>query len=542
MIRSKLSLFPTTLALLLTPACAASIDSPDPDHAEERVAATSEAVICRVDSVVPCKKGPTPRPIAEVGYVTATTTETTVDINFLTQNAPAAAVVTIGNGTLPNDQRVATKMDWRAETTHDFVFDGLSPCHSYWFTISIGGAVKESGTFITGYTTMTTEVLRLTYDRALIHARTSLPQNVTLHVHQAQAVQTDADVTLAMSDPGGTDHWYTLMLNGPAYELTATACNTKVIPVTADEWPQTWGAHYQIASSGLDYPRDTETRWSNEAEVQGVAHDDRGNWLIANKEHIYQMPLTNDLAYGGAPTPYVGSIPGDLYAAGYNHIGDIDFADGFLYAPVEYKDANRTPWVIVFDRSMHQVLRTTIMAGATQEIPWLAINPIDGLLYTSVFELGTGTGQGLRRYQIVRDAAGTPSSIYLKDEVFLHDGAARKSLHRVQGGVFSPMGHLYLVSDADASDGGQGIYGFDSNDNFQYRAYQFVDYKPGSHGGVSFEELEGIDLWDRSDGRSPGIGGQLHVLMGEGGSDFWFKHYEVRNSDGSASPAGVWFL
>ena len=54
-----------------------------------------------------------------------------------------------------------------------------------------------------------------------------------------------------------------------------------------------------------------------------------------------------------------------------------------------------------------------------------------------------------------------------------------------------------------------------------------VDYSPGQPG----EELEGIDIWDLSDGRAPNIRGQIHVMMGNdytlGDDLLYFKHYEV---------------
>jgi hypothetical protein len=43
-----------------------------------------------------------------------------------------------------------------------------------------------------------------------------------------------------------------------------------------------------------------------------------------------------------------------------------------------------------------------------------------------------------------------------------------------------------------------------------------------------YQEAEGLTIWDLDDGRAPGIGGQLHVLLIEkdlGDDDVFLKHY-----------------
>jgi hypothetical protein len=99
-------------------------------------------------------------------------------------------------------------------------------------------------------------------------------------------------------------------------------------------------------------------------------------------------------------------------------------------------------------------------------------------------------------------------------------------LDRIQGGAFSSKGHLYLVMDV----AGHGVKGFDVRSGRQYANIP-VNYDP-SWG--SWEELEGIDIWDLDGGAAPGINGQIHVLMldndGPSADDLFFKHYSVSNA------------
>ena len=52
------------------------------------------------------------------------------------------------------------------------------------------------------------------------------------------------------------------------------------------------------------------------------------------------------------------------------------------------------------------------------------------------------------------------------------------------------------------------------------------------------QELEGIDIWDQDElsaSHAPGIGGQIHVMLGETEvpppDDVWFKHFRVATGD-----------
>jgi hypothetical protein len=86
-------------------------------------------------------------------------------------------------------------------------------------------------------------------------------------------------------------------------------------------------------------PSTTEPRtWAGEAagehEVapgyrQGLARLDEG-WVFSTNDALYR---TDDafIEVGGAE----GVIPDELAARGYDHVGDVDVADGVLWAPIE---------------------------------------------------------------------------------------------------------------------------------------------------------------------------------------------------------------
>lgn len=79
-------------------------------------------------------------------------------------------------------------------------------------------------------------------------------------------------------------------------------------------------------------------------------------------------------------------LPLDLTSAGSNHIGDIDFFDGKLYAPVEDGPGYLNPTMVAFDPD-------TLRAGPerfrldhdllTKGVPWVAIDDERGVAYTA---------------------------------------------------------------------------------------------------------------------------------------------------------------
>jgi hypothetical protein len=105
-------------------------------------------------------------------------------------------------------------------------------------------------------------------------------------------------------------------------------------------------------------------------------------------------------------------------------------------------------------------------------------------------------------------------------------------MSNMQGAAFTPWGDLYLVNGLEAVslDRG-GIHLFNSSG-------ELIDESTNGDGTFNFayrpsifEEPEGADWWNREVGpNSPGIGGQLHVILLDNELDednIYFKHYSV---------------
>ena len=316
-------------------------------------------------------------------------------------------------------------------------------------------------------------------------------------------------------------------------------------------WPQgfsTTGAHY-------DYPKDREPGWSN--RLQGVTHDDT-NWYITQEHVFWIFPVARDIGakLANAITfPLIGSSNGvdekdgkiigltlsqKLKGQGYYHLGDCDYFEGRVYVPIE---GGPKPLVAPISVKGQQVVcreNDVIILTNQFEAPWCAFNPLNRLLYSSNFNVDHS---GLSVYRVEKTFSGLESSLkgeFVGTVPLFDQNSNSRTLQRVQGGVFSPLGHLYLVSDD-----GTGILGFDSLTGKQC-AHIPVDYKPDLKGlkgagadiiGVgsenSGEELEGITLWDLDYGQAPHISGQIHLIMidqfGSGDNDLYFKHYKVTN-------------
>lgn len=288
-----------------------------------------------------------------------------------------------------------------------------------------------------------------------------------------------------------------------------------------------------------NHPHDSSTGWSD--NLQGVTHDEQ-HWYITQQDRLWKFPVGHDLAAEideddpGRGITSVG-IPEALQDQHYDHFGDLDHRAGLLYVPVEGSwpfplfERKIPGRIALFDAHTLRFLAVSPPLHADREAaPWCALHPHNGLLHTSqftsdrlhVFEPRVATGGDAPRLELtalgdfeLRDESGRPLRV-----------------HRIQGGVFSESGHLYLVSDTRAG----GILGFDMTTG-RRMLHATIDYDPSDPTGKLPEELEGITIWDLDGGPAPGIGGQLHVLMIDNDwpsdDELYFKHFRV---SGGAAP------
>lgn len=286
------------------------------------------------------------------------------------------------------------------------------------------------------------------------------------------------------------------------------------------DWPQRF-----VPTANHDYPKDKSPGWTN--KLNGVTHD-HDHWYFAQEDKLRKVHVTHDL--NNLIDGWVG-IP----VEGYNHFGDIDFYEGLIYVPMEGHKAGLPAAVAIFDQNL-QFKGSALLTAQGGSGPWCAVNPLNGLLYSSVFndEPSKIRLQVYQRSFTARFELKHVGTMDLFDEVgqpLIFGG--------LQGAVFSKQGHFYLVVDTvekSADDPThRGIMGFDMITGRRI-VHTLVDYRPWKHfpaiGWVKIQELEGITIWEDVDAAgAPGITGQLHLIMidkdGHNDDDLYFKHYEV---------------
>jgi hypothetical protein len=287
-----------------------------------------------------------------------------------------------------------------------------------------------------------------------------------------------------------------------------------------------------------DYPTNSSPPWAD--IVQGVTHD-ANNWYLVSQYGIRKLPVEHDIDDHDDSHYVKAPIPNELYqgAKGWDHLGSPDYAAGKVYVPLEHSTHGDLPYVVVYGEDLHTIAYAQLpYPNPTREAPWVAINPIDGLLYTSDWNIvGNGTGapvNPIRKYRIVWTSPTTVRFDLVGYQILVDESGQPLSMFKIGGGAFSRKGHLYLSTDlgryescpagAPAVDCRGGVWAFDENG--KRRSTTYVDYDRSAR-----QELEGLTLWDLDDGRAPNMFGELHLMMGKADT-FWyktvfFKHYEL---------------
>jgi hypothetical protein len=298
-----------------------------------------------------------------------------------------------------------------------------------------------------------------------------------------------------------------------------------------------------------------ETQWSDDA--QGVAHDDN-NWFITNTHYIRKVPVTADLRTVTLLTPGViyRSLTSYPELAGYNHCGDPDtYTYGgvdYLVVPIENSTStcgSGPPGAIAILRcSDLSYVWHTPFPGQCNDAGWVAIDELGFMMssrqhvHNSIHLPPPCQGTGLRYYAFEWELLRTTGQGELQFLQEIHPTDEQGNcleMATMQGGEFAPGGRfLYLVSGFYDDDNGledrEGIHVLDTS------TYQRIQHSSRGSGHFdyyydpgfpTYEEPEGLTIWDLDDGRAPGIRGQLHVFvsdndidLGDSG-DIDFKHY-----------------
>ena len=215
---------------------------------------------------------------------------------------------------------------------------------------------------------------------------------------------------------------------------------------------------------------------------QGVATDGVF-WYFSSKGGLFKTDANFDMFIekDGSQNP----IPQFLQDQGYDHIGDIAYFEGKLYAPIEDSSYVK-PIIALFDTA--SLIFTGDYALVPQShIPWVAVDPRTGFFYSSEFD-------GVNKLFVY----DPNQNFALIDEVQLDT-----TLSRVQGGAF--LGDfLYL-----ACDNGDYVYEVDIATG---TATPVIIVPPGP-------EMEGIEAYALDSG-------VLHFVAETGGSTNIFYHYD----------------
>jgi hypothetical protein len=317
------------------------------------------------------------------------------------------------------------------------------------------------------------------------------------------------------------------------------------------------------------------------SDLQGLTHDDT-YWYLFQQGCILQMRDSPFAATGDRNRMGIGHIKSDTGAVHYFHIGAGVYSNSggrrALYAPVEHDTFGvglQIPSLIAlvslddryesdgeyrFFKHASGLLSKPgedgVLTG-NHKGPWCAINPLDGLLYTSDFDnvnclmvYNHNTIEVFDKHRLAKSVSATATAVkngkkikfVAKEsasdalwawsesiEVGLHefvglfylysvkDGIPTAfNLNKVHGGCFSRNGHLLLTSDEDC-----GIHVFCG---LTGRYYGWIE--------KNHREVEGITIWDR---RTYGKG-MVHVAYLEdnylANDDADIKHWDVPAASG----------
>lgn len=217
---------------------------------------------------------------------------------------------------------------------------------------------------------------------------------------------------------------------------------------------------------------------------QGVATDG-SNWFVTQNDR--RPGLARYSADFGTEEAQI-----DIPRSTAGHVGAVSIHDGTVYVALEAPER-----IITFDLDLNQLslvsIHRRVEADDMPHLAWCAINPTNGLVYSCDWN----HAERLNAYDPETGAAVPSADIELGE-----------SIHRIQGGVFSAGGRVYLASDEKLDLGQQvrvwlgpfgggdhppirpGIHGFDAVTGAKI-GYIRVPTRPHF---PHFEEIEGLGL------------------------------------------------
>jgi len=256
----------------------------------------------------------------------------------------------------------------------------------------------------------------------------------------------------------------------------------------------------------------TGKRWTE--DCQGITSDGISWFVVSNNDEakaLYKFSINFD-SHISTPPGGTGWIP--PVGVDFNklmpmnlHIGAPDYFEGKIYVPVEPSSAVWVTDTNLMTLDIQPLGGSIGSAPQGQSMPWCAINPWNGYLYSSTFD------------NVDRIYAYDPANHFAhveKKDILLQGGTVNK----INGGCFSQNGHLYL-----ASNDTQYITGY-STLNGAFLGYHWVEYD--KDWDVA-QEIEGISI-TRLDYPTGDPTTYVNVLVLEnniGADDIFFKHFSV---------------
>lgn len=163
--------------------------------------------------------------------------------------------------------------------------------------------------------------------------------------------------------------WMPALFLMPAVVFAITAAGPAMAATPVTGWQQTGVRSFY----GFDsFPKS-----------QGIASDGKQLFFSWNVGLI-----STDLAMNDVNTEHVyDAIPKDLQNKGLSHIGDIDFYDGKIYAPIEGKPSYEHSTIVTYDPETLEPVGPRFELARDPYLPdgapWVAIDPVRQVAYTS---------------------------------------------------------------------------------------------------------------------------------------------------------------
>ena len=274
---------------------------------------------------------------------------------------------------------------------------------------------------------------------------------------------------------------------------------------------------------------------------------------------LWKLHVTHDLSEQAEEEgARVATVSEPICSAGFSHVGApthyTHAGAGFVLVPLE----GAGPAVAAFRADTLESLGWVALSGQSSA-SWVAVDRY-GLLWS-----GSHNTPALTRYRVAWETLRLTGQLVLTrlNDVPMHNEAGDPLALETfeQGGAFAddpdlPFPLLYVVNGNEKIDCDCGIHVFEVRDSTTGEACgsgsssciaKRVDrsangeppfsyaYNPGP---VTYEEPEGVTFWDLdADTRSPGVRGQLHVMMLDNEFDelvedqVYVKHYRLETDN-----------